>query len=1180
MRFKSGQESDAGNEVQKLSRRQLVHRRLLRVEMLTQRLMLAADGTLADPTPFPLSSGVQTSDAYLSRGCPEGTIMTPADGCRPDTGAGTPSSDDMTSSSSATMSGTLSSTMSCGDAVDSMGTGSPTWQEWDWLAHVGSFDRVSTGGVCQPTDFPLPTLTPTQWTDPGESGPDDSPSNPSATSQPTSQGPSPTSIPEYPSDPTDGGPTGDGPTGDPTSPDPTSPPDPTSSGLPENDPNPTQPPSPTNWPVPPGPEPVPSPSPSLTPNPSSTPSSSSSSSSCEGDFAIEDIGLYNVDPSKGLREGDSIELHVTLEPYCSSRTPDLTIKIDSDFDGTFSEAEITRHRSEDYMLRHGFTSFYAYAVFKDDGPSPGNATPSDEVLVEVAFGEDQRSYTLEVANVPPAMSNSPVFHAGETEEGMQYYEMTASWRDPSAEEVFLLSVEWPDGVVSEQAFTPDDYRDNLGWYQSVTGKVRRYFEEGESRPGFYPATVTIADDDGGESTVVMQQVELSLNHNDSNENDQDDIFDYGGVSDPDLLRFNFGQFKNELMDEETGYFFLYHPDQTIRLWDSPTKEQRVMGNESIGPYQNGSSGFLDDYAREEGPLPYTLVSYSDQDTLYMEGFELGSSEIEFYWAWDYDKAAESHGGDYVGQPYHPVVYGGKIKATSWGIDYDTDSDNQGVIEFSEWEDELEDNDYAIGKILCLPDGVTACRNRPLALSVLRMPPGLSEANGAVRVRFDELTGKTSSGEIRMTVGGVLLPNAIPTAIEGGGTVITPGHAYDLNQLLYNQNTGQIHVYLQALTASGGNRMKKTIEMLGKPVDRIKATVAVPGRGERTDTIRRMNVEPQSFYEHLNRRDTTGMEDHGTNGQAIRSLLASQLVYDLKGSTDWSLRMLGREEMEFLKIPEDIQEAILDHNVDGLKVALYMDYVSKSFIVSFAGTEKEEADFYTDINNAQGEWTDQYLKAFEIGHYFKFYSATQKYSVLFTGHSLGGGLASAAYVTSGFNADTFNAAGLRREAMYHQDGNGNVLFGADGEATELYPGMKERYLNAAHTVERYYMEHDFLSYFQNHYNTILDDIRVVSNVAVLIGSGPLAHIGKEKLLAWVQDLFHPALGAPYQIDGPYNLDLSGRINWSWLSFVPVEMGLSHKGTVLDYGVFTEEDESLPLDAEDRLRWNILGEFNAL
>ncbi|WDQ19092.1 hypothetical protein [Rhodopirellula sp. P2] len=1072
--------------------------------------------------------------------------------------------------------------MSCLDALDPMGTSSPTWREWNWLGQIDATGDLMVSGkghACQPTDFPLPTLTPTQWTDPGETGPDDSPSNPSATPQPTSQGPSPTSIPEYPSDPTGGDPTGGDPTGDPTSPDPTSPPDPTSSGLPDNDPSPTQPPSPTNWPVPPGPLPEPVPSPSPTPNPSSTPSSSSSSSSCEGDFAIEGIEVYNVDPFKGLHEGDSIDLHVTLEPYCSSQPPDLTIKIDSDFDGAFSEDEITRHRSEDYMLRHGFTRFDAYAVFDDDGPSPGNATPSDEVLVEVTFGDDQRSYSLDVANVPPAMSTSPVFGSGVTEDGAEYYEATAWWRDPSAEEVFVLSVEWPDGVVSEQVIRPDDYRDNLGWNHSVSGKVRRYFEEGESRPGFYPAAVTIADDDSGESSVVLQQAELSLNNNDSNENDQDDILDYGGVSDPDLLPFNFGQFKNELMDEETGYFFLYHPGQSIRLWDSPTKENRVIGNESIGPYEAGSLGFLADYVRDEGPLPYTLISYSDQDTLYMEGFELGSSEIEFYWAWDYDKAAESHGGDYVDQPYHPVVYGGKIKATSWGIDYDTDSDNQGVIEFSEWEEVLEDNDYAIGKILCLPDGVTACRNRTVALSVLRMPPGLSEANGAVRVRFDELTGKTSSGEIRMTVGGVLLPNAIPTAIEGGGTVITPGHAYDLNQLLYNRNTGQIHVYLQALTASGGNRMKKTIEMLGKPVDRIKATVAVPGRGEKTDTIRRMNVEPQSFYEHLNRRDTTGMEDHGTNGQAIRSLLASQLVYDLKGNTNWSLRMLDREQMELRKFPKSIQDAILAHDVNGLKVALYMDYVSKSFIVSFAGTEGEEADILTDLNNAQGEWTDQYLKAFEIGHHFKFHAAKQKYSVMFTGHSLGGGLASAAYVTSGFNADTFNAAGLRKETMFLQDGNGNVLFDDEGKATELYPGMEARYSNAAHTVERYYMEHDFLSYAQNHYNTILDGIRHASNIAGLFVSGPFAQMGKAKVLALVQDLFHPALGAPYQMDGPYDLDLSGVINWSWLSSVPIKMAASHKCTVLDYGVFTEEDESLPLDAEERLRWNILGEFNA-
>lgn len=76
----------------------------------------------------------------------------------------------------------------------------------------------------------------------------------------------------------------------------------------------------------------------------------------------------------------------------------------------------------------------------------------------------------------------------------------------------------------------------------------------------------------------------------------------------------------------------------------------------------------------------------------------------------------------------------------------------------------------------------------------------------------------------------------------------------------------------------------------------------------------------------------------------------------------------------------------------------------------------------------------------------------------TGHSLGGGLASAASVVAGIHADTFNAAGLVRSTLM------------DGQGNELYPGALANY-DAAHLglIDAYYIDWDILSLIQDYWS---------------------------------------------------------------------------------------------------------------
>jgi|694.fasta_scaffold00010_116 hypothetical protein len=88
------------------------------------------------------------------------------------------------------------------------------------------------------------------------------------------------------------------------------------------------------------------------------------------------------------------------------------------------------------------------------------------------------------------------------------------------------------------------------------------------------------------------------------------------------------------------------------------------------------------------------------------------------------------------------------------------------------------------------------------------------------------------------------------------------------------------------------------------------------------------------------------------------------------------------------------------------------------------------------------------------------------NTVFTGHSLGGGLASAASVVSGFRADTFNAAGLLRSTL-QRTSLGNPY---PGNPIEL-----ARYDNASELIDAYYLDWDILSTVQDSIWSLQDAI---------------------------------------------------------------------------------------------------------
>jgi Protein of unknown function (DUF2974) len=79
-----------------------------------------------------------------------------------------------------------------------------------------------------------------------------------------------------------------------------------------------------------------------------------------------------------------------------------------------------------------------------------------------------------------------------------------------------------------------------------------------------------------------------------------------------------------------------------------------------------------------------------------------------------------------------------------------------------------------------------------------------------------------------------------------------------------------------------------------------------------------------------------------------------------------------------------------------------------YVVAFRGSTSDKTDWISNLQQSAGVRSDHYNRALALGERI---ARSGNANVTLTGHSLGGGLASAAAIASGRPAQTFNAAGL-------------------------------------------------------------------------------------------------------------------------------------------------------------------------
>jgi hypothetical protein len=250
-------------------------------------------------------------------------------------------------------------------------------------------------------------------------------------------------------------------------------------------------------------------------------------------------------------------------------------------------------------------------------------------------------------------------------------------------------------------------------------------------------------------------------------------------------------------------------------------------------------------------------------------------------------------------------------------------------------------------------------------------------------------------------------------------------------------------------------------------ERIRGTLIVNGDDAASDEVKYIVANEDSFYYALHKR------------QEVRNALASRGVYKFDDMPKFSLQPKSPLDLLRLGVPNTANLLIGEGSgMPGFKAMVYQDYITgdRQYVLAFGGTDGlgDPADWWNNIVQGSGLFgaPPQYAAAMLIGDALSRSNGILAGHVITTGHSLGGGLASAAAVVGGFRADTFNAAWLRREELLDTlapDGRGGFL--------ERYPGSLARFDAAAGTINAYYVDWDLLTFLQRRASNIMSILPV-------------------------------------------------------------------------------------------------------
>jgi hypothetical protein len=463
-----------------------------------------------------------------------------------------------------------------------------------------------------------------------------------------------------------------------------------------------------------------------------------------------------------------------------------------------------------------------------------------------------------------------------------------------------------------------------------------------------------------------------------------------------------------------------------------------------------------------------------------------------------------------------------VRAVETAIDLGVDSNNNegfGVPKRSppaekQWEEKLEDHTYALGKLVMQSSssqiGDTIGEDR-LAASftpvVVQLPKNLPVDAESIGVKFAmDAIGASFSGEIRLwnrnKGAGLLSQDAagephplVPWGVFGHRVHF--GKPYTLSQINYDPATGQAVLYMDGHVATRDVTLNAAEQRMWPHRGILQASLTFDAPDLRIqlaeDSVQYMVVRDDFFYHDLQ----FGSVGLGSTGSQVRSALASRGVYEYADLPNFALKRLTTrtdqngppgELQDILELdPNNDAVALLYNDADtpgnptaypGFKAVLYQDYgavTDNTFVLTFGGTDDqlglvfngempELADWVENIGQGLGWRIAQYRWAMQVARAVEF--ATRGVAggatLTTTGHSLGGGLASAASVVTGATGVTFNAAGLHEDSL-------RMYF--DNDPAELAKALA-RYQNPEGLVTAYTIDWDFLSNFQDRLSLVV------------------------------------------------------------------------------------------------------------
>ncbi|MDO5553333.1 MAG: SUMF1/EgtB/PvdO family nonheme iron enzyme [Planctomycetia bacterium] len=180
--------------------------------------------------------------------------------------------------------------------------------------------------------------------------------------------------------------------------------------------------------------------------------------------------------------------------------------------------------------------------------------------------------------------------------------------------------------------------------------------------------------------------------------------------------------------------------------------------------------------------------------------------------------------------------------------------------------------------------------------------------------------------------------------------------------------------------------------------------------------------------------------------------------------------MKNEDLERLGVDLSVRASLNNKNIivegeenpglPGFKSALYRDGITGKYILAFAGTDDYE-DAIEDIWQGLGYGITQYQEAIRVSDSLMRNEHIAN-NIIITGHSLGGGLASAAACFTGCRTDSFNAAGLHP----------NTINNGSSEAIIRFNNATTSNAQRSLLIRAYYTDYCILSNIQDY--TILCD----------------------------------------------------------------------------------------------------------